>query len=116
MLAHAMSAEVDRDHPPVAFELGEHPVEPQVMRARAVDEHQWRRALARHAPDVPVIEVATPETGAMVEVVQHAASLARPGDTVLLAPGCASWDMFRDYADRGTQFAEAVAGLPGDHR
>lgn len=81
-----------------------------------VDRDAIGRALARHAPDVPVIEVATPETGAMVEVVQHAASLARPGDTVLLAPGCASWDMFRDYADRGTQFAEAVAGLPGDHR
>ncbi len=71
-------------------------------------------ALARHAPDVPVIEVATGETGAMAEVVQHAASLARAGDTVLLAPGCASWDMFRDYADRGTQFAAAVADLPGE--
>ena len=58
-------------------------------------------ALARHAPDVPVIDVDSPETGAMVEVVQHAASLAQPGDTVLLAPGCASWDMFRDYTDRG---------------
>jgi len=49
----------------------------------------------------------------MVEVVQHAASMAEAGDTVLLAPGCASWDMFRDYADRGRQFAEAVAHLPG---
>jgi UDP-N-acetylmuramoylalanine--D-glutamate ligase len=70
-------------------------------------------ALARHAPDVPVIVVSNAETGAMTEVVQHAASLAEPGDTVLLAPGCASWDMFRDYTDRGRQFAEAVASLPG---
>ncbi len=78
-----------------------------------VDRGVIAAALARHAPDVPVITVATPETGAMAEVVQHAASLAQPGDTVLLAPGCASWDMFRDYTDRGRQFAEAVAALPG---
>jgi UDP-N-acetylmuramoylalanine--D-glutamate ligase len=70
-------------------------------------------ALSRHAPDVPMIVVSTRETGAMSEVVTSAATLARPGDTVLLAPGCASWDMFRDYTDRGRQFAEAAAKLPG---
>jgi UDP-N-acetylmuramoylalanine--D-glutamate ligase len=78
-----------------------------------VDRKVIGDALARHAPDVRVMEVASPETGAMAEVVQHAASLAQPGDTVLLAPGCASWDMFRDYSDRGRQFADAVAALPG---
>lgn len=78
-----------------------------------VDRAVLADALARHAADVPVIVVETPETGAMAEVVQHAASLARPGDTVLLAPGCASWDMFRDYTDRGRQFADAVSRLPG---
>lgn len=78
-----------------------------------VDRGVIADALARHAPDVPVISVDSTETGAMAEVVQHAASLAQPGDTVLLAPGCASWDMFRDYTDRGRQFADAVASLPG---
>ena len=78
-----------------------------------VDQDVLGQALARHAPDVPVIAVRTTETGAMAEVVQHAASLAQSGDTVLLAPGCASWDMFRDYTDRGRQFADAVASLPG---
>ena len=78
-----------------------------------VDREAVLTALARHAPDVPVIVVESRETGAMAEVVQHAASLAEQGDTVLLAPGCASWDMFRDYTDRGRQFADAVAALPG---
>lgn len=70
-------------------------------------------ALARHAPNVPVSEVTKGETGAMEEVVARAMASALPGDTVLLAPGCASWDMYRDYADRGRQFAAAVRALPG---
>ena len=78
-----------------------------------VDRDVIAAALARHAPDVPVEEVVATDTGAMREVVRRAAGVAQPGDTVLLAPGCASWDMFRDYAARGRQFAEAVAALPG---
>ena len=78
-----------------------------------VDRAVIAEALARHAPDVPVIDVGSPETGAMVDVVREASGLARPGDTVLLAPGCASWDMFADYTDRGRQFAEAVRALDG---
>jgi UDP-N-acetylmuramoylalanine--D-glutamate ligase len=73
-------------------------------------------AVARHAPDVPVVEVVSNETGVMDEVVRAAAAMAVRGDTVLLAPACASMDLFRDYAARGDAFAEAVGRLPGGSR
>jgi len=75
------------------------------------DRAALREALARHAPDLPVVEVARLDTGAMLEVVAAARDLARPGDTVLLAPAAASMDCFRDYKERGDLFAGAVQGL-----
>lgn len=66
-------------------------------------------AFARHAPAVPVLQVETTDTEqVMPEAVRHAASVARPGDTVLLAPAAASFDQFGSYADRGRRFAAAV--------
>lgn len=55
---------------------------------------------------VPATRAAT-----MEEAVRAAADHAEPGDTVLLAPACASFDQFVDYADRGDRFAAAVSTL-----
>jgi UDP-N-acetylmuramoylalanine--D-glutamate ligase len=51
--------------------------------------------------------------GSMREAVRLGASLAEPGDAVLLSPACSSFDMFRDYKDRGDQFVAAVRELVG---
>ncbi len=47
------------------------------------------------------------------DAVRLSASLARPGDAVLLSPACSSYDMFRDYKHRGEEFVRAVRALEG---
>jgi UDP-N-acetylmuramoylalanine--D-glutamate ligase len=50
--------------------------------------------------------------GSMDEAVRIAADLATAGDAVLLSPACSSFDMFRDYKERGDMFVSAVLALP----
>ncbi|WP_182885085.1 UDP-N-acetylmuramoyl-L-alanine--D-glutamate ligase [Microbispora sp. H10885] len=75
------------------------------------DRELIRRALARHAANVPVVDVPGQDTGVMDRVVAEAARLASPGDTVLLAPAGASLDMYAGYGARGEAFAAAVHRL-----
>ncbi|HWZ85167.1 MAG TPA: UDP-N-acetylmuramoyl-L-alanine--D-glutamate ligase [Thermoanaerobaculia bacterium] len=80
------------------------------------------RAVLTIGEAAPVIERALEGTaplersGTMGEAVARAARLARPGDTVLLSPACASFDQYRNYEERGRHFAElARAAARGSH-
>jgi UDP-N-acetylmuramoylalanine--D-glutamate ligase len=69
-----------------------------------VDNAKLRAAFADHVPHLE-------ETQSMADAVRRAAALASPGDVVLLSPCCASFDLFKNYEDRGRQFAAAVQAL-----
>jgi len=90
-------------------------VAPQLRAAVVigVDREVIADALARHAPEVPVNVIDSMDHGAMQQAVKWAATQAQPGDVVLLAPGCASKDMYTDYAARGDAFAAAAKALTG---
>jgi len=71
-------------------------------------------AIGEAAPDiVGIFEGVRPvQAAASIEDAVHAAfAFAHPGGCVVLAPACASWDQFRDYAERGDRFAAAARGL-----
>lgn len=86
---------------------------PLSAHGRAVVAIGEARPLVREAlaGTVPVEDAST-----MAEAVRRAWSLARPDGVVLLAPACASFDMFADYADRGRRFKEEVRRLTDEAR
>ncbi len=76
------------------------------------DQSAVIQAFTTVAPEVQLIQLGTGDNAqVMQEAVAAAHELAQPGDAVLLAPAAASMDQFKDYADRGRQFADAVKAV-----
>jgi UDP-N-acetylmuramoylalanine--D-glutamate ligase len=80
------------------------------------DQELIAQEIRTRAPQIEIVSIATPSdyvkgatsNSLMEEVVRAARKRATSGDTVLLAPACASMDQFISYSDRGNRFGAAV--------
>jgi len=103
------------DRPFVLLLGGRHKGEPYTGLARALGERC--RAVVAYGEAGPLVvqdlsgQVPVTPAGSFDEVVATARRLARPGDAVLLSPACSSYDMFRNYEERGDRFRAAVEAM-----
>ena len=104
------------DRPVILLLGGKHKGEPYTSLAAAL-RGRVRRVLA-YGEAAPLVEADLAAyvpveriTGDFETVVRRAAELADPGEAVLLSPACASFDMFRNYEERGRRFKELVNGV-----
>jgi len=79
----------------------------QKVRAIVCLGRDNRKIIEAFSDIVPTIV----EASSMVEAVRSSYYLARKGQTVLLSPACASFDLFNNYEDRGRQFKQEVRNL-----
>ncbi len=103
------------DRPFILLLGGRHKGEPYTRLAEAL--HGRCRAVVAYGEAGPIVardlagEVPVVAAGDFDDVIAAARRLAQPGDVVLLSPACSSFDMFRDYEDRGDRFKAAVEAM-----
>ncbi|WP_305091693.1 UDP-N-acetylmuramoyl-L-alanine--D-glutamate ligase [Prescottella sp. R16] len=102
---------IGRDAPAIADALARHAPEVPVVHVRSGDD----AGMGVHNPDSTRLDlVGAGADEVMAEAVRVAAAMAAPGDTVLLAPAAASLDMFDSYGHRGRSFAAAARGVAAE--
>jgi UDP-N-acetylmuramoylalanine--D-glutamate ligase len=106
------------DRPIILLLGGRHKGEPYTRLLPALHDRDVRVIAYGEAADRVVDDLAGDVavdrmTGTFEDVVAHAASIARPGDAVLLSPACSSFDMFSDFEARGDRFRQLAAQHAG---
>ncbi|MDX1468623.1 MAG: UDP-N-acetylmuramoyl-L-alanine--D-glutamate ligase [Acidimicrobiia bacterium] len=108
---HAAAASIDSNQPVVLIAGGQS----KGLDVGVLADHPGVRILLGIGESGPDLVERAGAKGRLAEnletAVEMARELARPGETVLLAPGCASFDQFDSYAERGARFKELVMGV-----
>jgi UDP-N-acetylmuramoylalanine--D-glutamate ligase len=103
------------DRPFVLLLGGRHKGEPYTRLAGPLQARC--RAVVAYGESGPIVvqdlgsHLTVVPAGSFEEVIATARRLARPGDAVLLSPACSSYDMFKNYEERGERFRRAVEAL-----